>query len=841
MVAKSENLDGFPKLTRDSAADPRSFSRLAEAVAAISVQKNSPIDELDAQRMLNVLDSVCYDLTRRHLHEANEIAEDALEAFRKLMADGAKKVFAVVLAMDSVDRHWKRVEEEFGDKAPAIPPQPSYLLPSGAANDRLMKRAEGYLDNLIDILNDMLAGEINSLSAQRKIDTVKHGCLMLTGEKLSDVADRWTSPIRRFRGPLETPAEELVALRKAYYTLEGTTQTERSRWDQLLHTVQSLQWRARNDPAKFMVYVFRDADPTRAGEVLDLQWFHVSWFGVWLDPDKPNSLVMAPPGFGKSFCVCAMDIWEAGTRPELRFLVLYDKGESKVAKEIMRIEGIMQSDLFHAIFPEIRILDRSGNIDSDESESGRASRSHRRRTKERRHARTQYAFTVGRKNDLFSREATFEGAGVLSNINGDGFDRIRGDDFSPPQCREEPYNRKRYAARFSSVAEERLRDHRDARIRVIHTPWHPEDAPGKIRKGVAQGKMPLWRAQIEPYAIRDDASGKAISLWPAKFTNEHFEDRKFRLGTDYDCCYRLQASDVSRRPLAKVLYYNAVDDRNTQDADRALWQDLAEAHRTLSIDPAASDEKSACDTGVIDGRITWDGRGFVPNVWSLHLSSPKLLEWIVERIMYAANEEKHPYDELLIESQGGIKGQVDLYEDWLPKEFDRLGFPQALWPAIIKPGTRVGQGERGQNRGKIKRAREASPYMERGAVRLAGRRESRILDERPSTFCVPVGGSEMAAFAGILLEFDGTTKADAVDALNQWILYNKNRLMDPFAKKGFGEKARPEKQVGPMASAMSGVLSRMMTAPDTSSDLSTDIQRAYSKWAPAGQGSNLWR
>jgi hypothetical protein len=823
----------FPRLTRESAADPRTFCRLAEAVASESVKAHSKIKALDGQRILDILNSVCFDLTRRYLHQASQIENDPLSAFRKLMEKGEAEVRAVQMSMASIDAHWVQIEADFGDKAPVIPPPETVKLQARVANDRLMRTAESYLEKLIDILNDMLTGETNSLEAQRKLETIRHGCLMLTGEELGDVADRWTNPIRRFRGPLQTPETELNELRKAYYALTGPTPQERTRWDEIIRATKNLQWQARHDPAKFMAYVFRDADPSRAGEVLDLQWFHVSWFGVWLDPTKPNSLVMAPPGHGKSFCVCAMDIWEVGRKPELRVLVLYDKGDSKVAKEISRIEGIMQSDLFRAVFPEIRILDRSGKIEGELASHAKSKRSGRR------HSKTQHAFTVGRKNDVFSREATFEGAGVLSNINGDGFDRVRGDDFSPPQCREEPFNRKRYAERFTSVVEERLRDPRDSRIRVIHTPWHPEDAPGRIRKGVAQGKLPGWRCQIEPYAIRDDAKGKAISIWPAKITTEHLENRKFRLGANYDCSFRLQASDVSRRALSKLMYYNAIDDENTMDADRLIWQAMSEGQRTLSIDPAASDERNACDTGVIDGRITLAGQGYVPSVWMLHLSSPKLLEWIVEELMRAWQVDKLPYDEILLESQGGVKGMVDLYEDWLPKEWDRIGFPQALWPSIVKPGTRVGQGDRGNNRGKMKRLREASAYLVRGAVRLAGTRQVSIVGGKPMNICVALGGTPMATFSGMLKEFDGTTKADAIDALCQWILFNKNRFVDPFAART-APTVKAAKEDGPMATAMAGMMQQIMTVPDETSNLQTDIERTYSKWKPAKGSQQEW-
>ncbi|HUT59115.1 MAG TPA: hypothetical protein VNA25_14800, partial [Phycisphaerae bacterium] len=92
--------------------------------------------------MLTLLDAVCFDLTRRRLHQANEISDDVLAAFRKIMADGEREVLAVKLAMESVDRHWKTVEERFGDAAPIIPRMPD-AVETGNANERLMKRAEG--------------------------------------------------------------------------------------------------------------------------------------------------------------------------------------------------------------------------------------------------------------------------------------------------------------------------------------------------------------------------------------------------------------------------------------------------------------------------------------------------------------------------------------------------------------------------------------------------------------------------------------------------------------------------------------------------------------------------
>jgi len=823
---------GFPRLTREQAADPRCFAAMAEAVASISSKADSVIAPVDAQRMLGILDSVCHDLTRRRLHEANEIEGNALDVFRQLMQASEKEIQAVAKAMAGIDAQWLTVKDMFGDDAPEIPPQDDQIAPvDKGRNERLRQKAENYLDSLLEIVNDMLSGKTSAVDAQRKVETIRQGCLILTGEELSDVADRYTHPIRRFRGLAQTPRSEFAELRRAYYAIDGVTRAERSKWDDLIRLAKCLQWQAKHDPAKFMAYVFRDADPSHAGMVLDLQWFHVSWFGVWMDRKHAHSLIMAPPGHGKSFCACAMDLWECGNRPELRFLVLYDKGDDKVAKEIMRIEGIMQSDLYRAVFPDIRILDRSRT----EAASSVGKRKIKRPFA-RRHARTQYAFTVARKNDLFSREATFEGAGTLSNINGDGFDRIRGDDFSPPNCRHEPYNRKRYADRFANVVEERQRDSADFRIRVIHTPWHPDDAPGRIRRDAGNGKMPNWRVQIEPYAIKDDAQGKAIPLWPAKRSREQLEERKFRLACDYDCCYRLLASDVSRRALSKLRYYNALE-ANATDRDREILGYLSEARRTLSIDPAGSDDKAASDTGAIDGRITLEGRGYVANVWMLHYRSTQLLEWIVEQIRDAWKLDRHPYDELLVESQGGIKGMVNLFEDFLPKMLDEAGVPKAVWPAIITPGTRVGQGDVGRNRGKFQRLREAAPYLERGAVRLAGRRVIGYTGPEGNSKhvleCIP--NTPISRLAAMVLEFDGSTRFDAGDALTQWILYNKNRLADPWAKQE--TRPAPSASARPpdtMARAMAKTMDRLMNPPEEDSE--DDAGKAFSKYDKVHSG-----
>ena len=813
-ASEAESAFPVPTLTRANAADPRTFCRLADAVLdhALGIdggkKKQKATAPLDTQRMIDVLERVCETLTRRKLAQANLIDADPVQALRDCMADSEADVKAVVASYAKVDEHWKTVEERFGDKAPTIPATANYIQPEEKASERLLQKAAGHMDRLLKLINDMLAGRITSIDAGRRLDLIEDACQRFTGQDLRDVADRWLSPLRRFQGPLQSPPAELVEVREAYHQSAEVTAEEKARWDGLIDTALILQHAARYDPAKYMVYVFRDADPSRAGQVMELEWFHVSWFGVWLDPIRPNSLIMAPPGHGKTFCLAAMDTWEMGYRPELRFLLLLDQSE-KANKEVMRHKKVILSLLFRAVFPSIRVL---GRMDNEREQQG--------------------CFTVARKNQAFSREATAEGHGIFGNFNGDGVDRIAGDDFSPPQCREEPNQRKRVCNKFTDVVEERRRDAEDSRIRIIHTPWHPQDAVGLIRQDAAAGRLPTWRVQIDPYAIRDDAQGRPIPLWPRKRNAEWLEERKWRMGQNYDCNYRLQAADVNRRALTRVGYYNATD-RNATANDEALADGLYEGSRTLSIDPAGSDARTASDTGVIDGIITRNGWGFLTDVQFLHLAPTALLEWVVERVIKAWRDG-HRYEYLMMEGQGGIKGMVSTWEDWIPKELLRLGMPEKDHPRILTPGTRQGAGQTGQNRGKLKRLREAAPYLERGSVRLAGQR---VWNQPLKKYlCEAVRGSRVERLAGMMMEFDGTTPFDAGDAATQWILWNKDELQDPWAKPA-AQTAAPPRPLDPMSAALAKSLADMRK-PKEPSQPEDDAIAVQSKYLP-GQGLAL--
>jgi len=798
----------LPMIVPEDVGDPRAYAKLAEAVGKAVFAPNSAIGPVPAGRMLKGIGWVCQTLTGRSLDEANNEDENPVESLRRHMEESKEMIGQISASYLQVDKHWKTVEDRFGDKAPKIPKFDNFVPGPVRGVGRRFQQATQYLEGVIHVLNDMLSGTISSLNAERKFALAEEACLTLTGQELQDVAERWTSPLRRFRGPLETPPAELVELRQAYHRLEEVGAREAKEWDALIGEVLILQHQARHDPAKFMVYVFRDADPSRAGQVLDLEWFHVSWMGVWLDAEKPNSLIMAPPRHGKSFCICAFDLWEVGNHPHLRFLVLYDKGGDKVAKEILRIKGIMKSPTYRAVFPEIRVLGRK------EGEKD-----------------TQTAFTVGRKNQYFSREATFEGAGILGNINGDGFDRIRADDFSPPQCREEPYQRQRIARRFVNVVEERLRDPLDARIRVIHTPWHPEDAVGLIRRDVAHGRLPLWRTQIDPYAIRNDARGQAVPLWARKANRAFLEEKKWRLGPDYACNYGLEAADAAQKALHGVMYYNSTGKNQTEN-DKKLATALTGCHRTLSIDPAASDARTASDTGVIDAFLTDNGFGFVQNCWMHHLAPVAMLEWVVSQIIRAWQDESMPYDEVLIEAQGAITGMVTTWEDWIPKELTRRGMTENAQPRILTPGTRVGQGMAGQNRGKFKRLKAAAPYLERGCVRLAGRRVINALSGRPRLEAIP--GSTIARLVGMMLEFDGTTRFDAGDALSQWVLSHKSDFQDPFAQAvRMPTTARP--QQSEMQAALAKELAEMKTPKREPKTLGDDMGYVFGKFRGSQQ------
>ncbi len=666
---------------------------------------------------------------------------------------------------------------------------------------------QSYVTAATGVLNLAMRKEIKPLDATRLQDLLATQCKIMTGLELTDVAARGQDPIKRFIDIMSHGEEELQAVEAAYLKIDSIQDSLKKKWSDMIRRVIILQRGARADPAKFMAYVFRDADERRAGKVLEFEWFHLAYFQTWNDPAYQNSLVMAPPGHGKSFCLRAQAAWEVGNSPELRCLLLADARE-KCTKEIPLMRGILECPRYKAVFPNIRVLTRTAKRSDDDKQTASV---------------RNMCFTVGRKNQAMSREATFEAASTLSNINGSGFERIYPDDWFPPDVADHPQRRREFNRQWDSVIQERIRDPENSRIRGICTPWDEDDPAGRIRRMAEEGKLPSWKVDVDRYAIMDDEKGDPIPLWPRKYGVAVLKEKRFRQGHLYDCTHRLKASRARRKALTKVWWYCADAGHPLATAnDKRIAEELGKGERYLSIDPAASAGYASSDTGVIDATLLRNGYGLITDVWYHHLEVGPLLDWIVHRILDAWRQdgmERRPYKAVFIEGQGGIKGQSISFSMMVPDRLKAAGMPPRLIPEITTPGTRL--GEYTYNRGKFKRLCDAAPWIQDGYVRFAGTRE-RLPKASPgmvavdATEAVPIRGGPIHRLVEYAMEFDGDArKADGLDALVQWVLLMSPRLANREKKAAAIETtAAPASRNNPVARALRDALRRLRQTDD---------------------------
>lgn len=615
-----------------------------------------------------------------------------------------------------------------------------------------------FMEEKAEVVAAMRAGDLKPLEAKRQLEVLRESyetdCLLIFRMTLEDAA-RWDSdPIRNLTSVMERDAGELARLREAILRIDKVREDIKKNWLQLIDDVKEIQEQARNDPVKGMVYVLRDANEERVGQMLQVQWFQVRFFDCWTDGSHPNSLVMAHPGTAKTTCMRWLIVHELGHKPNLRCLLLYDKKE-RAAQEGQTIKSVIQSPRYRALFPDIRI---QGHAENEANQSA--------------------MFTVFRPN-WYAREASVEATGIQCNVNGQGYDRVYADDICAPRVRDEIVLRNKIVNIWYTVIKRRLRDPAHARIRMICTPWHPDDLPGRIRRQAAAGEAPTWVVGADEFSIREDANGNPIPIWPELFGADYLREARWEDPQGYRMNYQLDASNVQRRAVRWVRYYNSTGELEWGN-DAAVREGLLKCERTLSIDPAGSDGIAACDTGIIDGAISPGGYGFVRNFWSLHVNSTEMIGWIANRLRDAWKLENHPYTTVLIEAQGGMKGIATVVEDLIPKILREMGMPQECIPAVFAPGANVGQ-DGGRGRSKMRRLRAAAPYIENGIVFFAGRRMPGLshglgAGDGKMSRVRSIPGSEVERLAQYILDFDGTNRADGVDATTQFILFNAHRL-----------------------------------------------------------------
>ncbi len=637
-------------------------------------------------------------------------------------------------------------------KAPEAAPKPIYSIDPRRASD-----PQAYVDAHADVLKAAGEGRIPAIDATRHQQLIADNCMAKTSIALEDATREQMAPLLRFKGLLKTSAEDLKAVRKAVIGIDEIEmdEDEKKKAVALIDEAIALQKECRDHPAKSWVYIGRDSED---GTVFRMSPVHIRFFRVWNNPDYQNSMVMAPPGHGKTTCLRGQVIWEVGQDPKLRCLLIYDQ-DGKAKKEVLTIKKLMRSDRFRALFPEVVVLGRG---ESEEDSNRR--------------------FTVSRKNWM-SREPTIEGAAITSQINGNRYDRLYGDDFNPPDVRHHAAVRRNRNERWISVVEERMSNPAKIRMRIICTPWHEEDTSGIIAREVRKGNLKNWLLGIDEFAIKDDASGMAIPIWGERFNSDYFEDKKDRLGALYTLNYRLMPREDKERTITRLCYYDS--------KDTAFAEKLATGEWFLSIDPSATSGVGSSDTGAIEAVISPGGYGFFTDVWFHHKSPTDMLGWIVDRIIKKA-EGGAPYKTLFMEAQGGIKGMVNMWLQMIPEMLTERGYTHEL--DIQTPGTRIPGSVR--NIGKTKRLIEAAPYFDNGIIRIAGELHTKGYGFKPTYRAIP--GSRMEIYRDHMLNFDGTHNTDAVDAGTQFVLLNRDNIKNPNVRKKVSGAQVQAKALSPM-------------------------------------------
>lgn len=599
---------------------------------------------------------------------------------------------------------------------------------------------EWYVFEMAVVKKQLAAGQIAPLEAQRKIDAF----IKIAGQEGVDLeAARLgqLDPIRRLLNDPELVnhnADALHAIEAAINAadaLNATERTEKKKWLSLIKRTLDLQRRANENPVAFTLYVVRDQDHD---DVLNFEEIHVAFFEAWNDPEYQNSLVLAPPGVGKTTALYGQNLWDFKDDQSLRCLKIGQDMPTAV-KRLGVVRTYIDIPRFKALAPHVK-------IDQTKPDN----------TKE---------FTLIREN-VGSQDASMTAAGSATAIQGAGFDRIDADDLCPEKVLRERSTRRRINDNWFNVVLERIRQRHTARIRYICTPWHPEDTAGLMISQSKAGKLPGWRIASHPVA--ETAQGVPIPNVTRPGLQSHLISVKANQPRTYQFCHRLNSTPTELRTLKRIVYWDSEGGTSSlcPDDKRAYWAKFKTAvdagEKWQVFDPAAG---GADHTFSVGFSISGTGRAAITNAqyWNVNANEaiPKVLELVQARMA----------DNVLIESAGPMKGVADI---WGALLIAALGehFRDRVWFS----GTRLrdihGQ-EVGQNVNKQARFSNASPYLASGAIVFPGKWTK--TDGGVALRCVE--DDAIAFLHEQLMTYPNCVRDDGIDTFSLFVNYHVGRLV----------------------------------------------------------------
>ena len=779
-------------LTETDAADPAAYAVRVEQVVGEAMLPDTQLKGSRAKAMIDALGTACEVLTGYTLEQATAKRSDPLENLRDVMARAKVLIKGIEAQYRNIDT-LRPVAAQRCDYTPPDYPATEDPAPIAEAPEATQRHrdARAKFGQVLDAVNNMLAGTVAGLHTKQLLALIGEACKATLGEDLATVAREAADPVRRATDLIAMPEEEIRSLATAYRHLDGATPQEIAAWDALCERVIALQTGARRDPARFAAYAGRDADAIHAGELLDMQWFHVAAHDIWSLKDFQNTLTCMPNGAGKSTQFRLRRAWRTGKRPEIRRLVLLSD-QPKAEEEVGFTLRLMTDPrgYFRAIFPHIRVL---GRVDGAK--------------------KTCRSFTVARKNQAYARDATISGFGATCNIEGKGFDEIDVDDPQAVEARYQQYRRDAVTQKMEGPIPSRLRVAADRRMDCICTPLHPDDWVGRLRRAAAAGEKPSWKITIRPFAHRLDAvTGEYVSLWTKVITPAQL--REMSRGAFFKCSQLLEDTVEERRVVSGVRYYPCDPDdphwAHTTDAYKAKCLDrlrlIRNGEQWLSIDPSGTRGKHSAQTAVgryslVPGQKEGSSLLYLLRVDYRPGDPVALREWLVEQVVgselfaeryirpdddeavkvekrtrwQSAKPARGNVSQVLIEGSGAQASGTNLIVNDVPELVREMGIE---WGGTVRSARVVAIGGK-SNIGKRARLTESAGLLHGGYVKFPGRWTVKRGDET-KVVLTSVEDGGLAGDARTLIDqtvnFDDRRTNDGVDQLTQILLDLHQRL-----------------------------------------------------------------